>query len=171
MRSENQLPLPVAALIIFFFGGFALWTGSGLAESCLDAWRLQDAEIVEASILDIERIDVYAGDGMSEEVYVTYAYEFEGKRYEQRTRGLTLFGNSSKILKELESALSRAVTVPCYVSRSHPETSVFSREFSILWFAVGALFPIAFGSVAMLTIWSMIRSYQSKNKERMGKHN
>ncbi|MEM7559045.1 MAG: DUF3592 domain-containing protein [Planctomycetota bacterium] len=169
MRSENQLPLPIAALIIFFFGGFALWTGAGLADSCLDAWRLQDAEIVEASVLDIERVDVYAGDGMSEEVYVTYAYEFEGKRFEWRTRELSLFGDSSKILEQLESALSRGVTVPCYVSKSHPETSVFSTEFSILWFAVGALFPLAFGSIALLTIWAVIRGYQSKNKERMGK--
>jgi len=171
VRSENQLPLPIAALIIFFFGGFAVWTGSGLAESCLDAWRLQDAEIVEASILNIERIEVYAGDGLSEEVYVTYAYEFEAKRYEQRTRGLTLVGNSSKILKELESALSRAVTISCYVSRSHPETSVFSREFSILWFAVGALLPIAFGSVASLTLWSTIRSNKSQYTERVGNLN
>ena len=171
MHSENQLPLPIAFVIILFFGGFAVWTGAGLAKSCLAAWRLRDAEVVEASILDIERIDVFAGDGMSEDVYVTYAYDFEGKRFERRTRDLCLLGDSSKIIEQLEIALSRSVTVPCYVSNSHPQTSVFSREFSILWFAVGSLFPLAFGSIALLTLWAVIRGYQSKYEERVGKRN
>ncbi len=75
MRSESQLQLPIVLVIILFFCGLDRFkTGQHLL-----GWVFRDAEVVEASGLDIRRIDVFAGDGMSEEVYVDYAYEFEDK--------------------------------------------------------------------------------------------
>ena len=143
------------------FAGVAVWTGAKIAKSCLDGIRLRNADVVDASILNMERRVEAAGDGTREVVIVTYAYDYQGRRFEHRTRKLTLFGKSSQLHERLEHALKHKEPVPCYVSPSDPSLSVFSREFSVPLFLLSLLFPLAFGTVAVIALRTIVKNYRS----------
>jgi hypothetical protein len=156
----------VAFVVAVLATSVAIWTGTTLVKGCSDAFALRGVAVVDASILDIDRQIVTAGDGTQELVFVTYTYQFEGRRFESRTQRLKLFGDNKELHETLEGALKKNETIPCYVSRANPSLSVFSLEFSIPLFFLHSLFPIAFGSIAVLCTWSLYRSWRSKTVRR-----
>lgn len=154
----SQPPKLIVIAAAVLFGSVAAWTGSAIVASCLEAMQLRSAAVVDASILNIDRQTPAAGDGTTELVFVTYSYDFEGRRFESRTRRLTLFGDSSGLHPQLEEAMRANKPVPCYVSRGNPSLSVFSRDVSIPLLLISLIFPLAFGSVSMICMWSLLRN-------------
>jgi len=166
VTADTRPPTLIAIIVALLFGAVAVWTGSEIAESCLDSIHLRNAAIVDASILKMDRRIETAGDGTRELVFVTYAYDYEGRRFESRSRRLTLFGDSSKLHGRLENAMRNAESVPCYVSKSNPSLSVFSREFSFPLFAISLIFPLGFGTVSLIATWSLLRSFRRRRRGR-----
>ena len=110
--------------------------------------------MVEAQILNMEVVERgEAGDA----VYFTYTYEFEGNRYQHRTRRLATFARSGELQEQLRDALKNEKRVQCYVDPDRPSLSVFSREFSVPLFLVSAIFPIAFGMITVLIAATLIQ--------------
>lgn len=144
----------------------AVFTGATLVKGCSDARQLRDTAVVDASILDIDRRIVTSGDGTRELVFVTYAYHYEGRRFEMRTQRLTLFGDNTKLHEQLEEAMRNDKTVPCYASRTKPSLSVFSLEFSLPLFLVHLIFPLTFGGISTLLTWSLIRNWRRRTLRR-----
>lgn len=166
MTADSRPPTLIVVVVALLFGAVAVWTGSAIAERCLDSMQLRNAAIVEASILRIDRQVETAGDGTRELVFVTYAYQYAGRRFELRSRRLTLFGDSSTLHGRLENAMRNDESVPCYVSKSNPSLSVFSREFSFPLFAISLIFPLGFGTVSLIATWSLFRSYRRQTPGR-----
>lgn len=155
-RSQTIIGIVTAAL----FAAVAVWTGSAIAKNCVDVFQLRNAVVVKTRILDIEREIDTSGDGRKEVVFVTYAYEFEGNRFESRTSRLTLFGDSSFLHRSLEKALSNDESVRCYLSRTNPSLSVFSLHFSVPLFLISLVFPLAFGAVSIIILKSLLQSWK-----------
>ena len=157
MIDTSKLVTVVAAVLAT---AVAVWTGNTLVKACCDAFALRNAALVDASILDIDRQIVTAGDGTQELVFVTYTYSFEGRRFEKRTRRLKLFGNNTELHDTLAAAQKNGATVPCYVSRTNPFLSVFSLEFSFPLFLLHSLFPLVFGGFAGACVFSLFHSWR-----------
>ena len=72
MSRSLALTLTIVAVLAAIV---TVWVGQMIVASCVDAFQLRDAVVVDATILNVERKMVTAGDGTKEQVFVTYAYE------------------------------------------------------------------------------------------------
>lgn len=161
--SRSAVLAAVTTLVLF--AAVAVWTGSKIARSCMDAMLLRDAAVVNATILDIERRTESYRDRSREIVFVTYSYSYEGQPYKARTDRLIVFGSSTPSMHgQLENAMRSSSPVVCHVARAKPSLSVFSLEFSIPLFLISMLFPLGFGSVSVFITRYLFREWRQHSK-------
>lgn len=123
---------------------------------------LQNSILVDARVLDLEVVD--PGEG-GDACYFTYSHEHAGERYEHRTQRIALFARGNEPRNTLKQALQSGNVVPCHIDPEQPSLSVFSKEFSVLLFLVTALFPIAFGAIALIVGVELTRRIRKPNSE------
>ncbi len=173
--THRQIPLGTPRLlvsILFTILAFAvaIWTATGIVSSCIDAAKLQNAVLVDARLLAVDRRIVEGGRGAIEQVTVSYSYEFDGEYFEHKTRTIALFAKGDELHDVLSNAVRTGEMIPCYVDPEQPSLSVFSMEFSISLFLMSVLFPIVFGGVAIICATSLFRRWRDAVGQRRKAH-
>jgi hypothetical protein len=160
--SRHDQPLGLSDVILNTLAGtvflsVSILLGTGLFSVCSKAIRLQNAVLVDARVLNIDRRFVHKGDGSGEEVTVKYEYHYAGNRHKQSSQQLSLFGSDHTIVEELEEAFAAGNTVQCFVDPDEPSLSVFSKEFVLGNFLLYLAIVAAFSGVSVIIIVEFYR--------------
>lgn len=165
-RKAPPLPVWIVAILMLSCAIVSVWTGYSLFAACKFAVEMQNAVPVPCTIEHMDISVVSSGDGTRLKVVVTWSYEYEGVTHRTTSERIQLFGwQNRKMIDAMNRAWQEKRPVTCFVDPESPENSVFSRHFSGSLFFLTLLFPLFFGSVAIIFAVAIYRQIKARQPD------